>query len=64
MRHLFRVAILLSAAIGSLFTVPTEADQSNQPAAPSANGSIPLPANVKAEGLPPIPTSIAEALAP
>jgi hypothetical protein len=63
MRHFVRAGVLLSVgglAVSGLAAAVPQVPQ--RPAAPAA--VLPVPPNVKAEGLPPIPASIPEQLTP
>ncbi len=65
MHHLRRAALLALAGTAVAASVSAQATSSGSGAAsPSSSEFLTVPANVKAEGLPPIPASIPDTLAP
>src|SRR5688572_26843951 len=66
MRHLLRIGVLACVALAAgVVGVPAAGPQADQSAAPvPRSGFLTVPPNVRAEGLPPIPASLPEALAP
>lgn len=63
MRHLARAGVLL-CAVTAVASGPAARAQAPQAPAASQVAVVPVPSNVKADGIPPIPASIPDALAP
>src|SRR5215213_4483377 len=64
MRHLRRVLILVLAGLATATGLRAQSPSAQGTTTPAAPELLPIPANVTADGLPPIPASIVQDLAP